>query len=94
MNRKALEALEARAAIHNCEVFHVSGAEARSNRAEAKKYGGKYWRDENQAAIYAGWYFWQCFPGCLPEGAPMGPYSSYSAALAAAEDMGFLGSDA
>ena len=24
----------------------------------------------------AGWYWWACFPGCLPDGDPMGPFAS------------------
>lgn len=83
--------LEALAHEHNCEVFHVSGDEAKRNRAEAKRHGGKYWRDINESAISAGWYYWQCFPGCLPESAPMGPYTSSRAALRDAYDNGFLG---
>lgn len=24
----------------------------------------------------SGWYYWTCFPGCLPEGDPMGPFDT------------------
>jgi hypothetical protein len=24
----------------------------------------------------AGWYFWSCLPGCLPDGPPKGPFTS------------------
>lgn len=31
-----------------------------------------------------GWYWWACFPGCLPDGEPDGPYrTSYLAYVAA-----------
>lgn len=23
-----------------------------------------------------GWYWWACFPGCLPDGPPCGPFDS------------------
>jgi len=23
-----------------------------------------------------GWYYWFCFPGCLPDGEPFGPFNS------------------
>ncbi len=36
----------------------------------------------------AGWYFWFCFPGCLPDSDPMGPYETEQEAIAAAQDMG------
>lgn len=29
----------------------------------------------------AGYYWWACFPGCLPDGEPMGPFDSEDAAL-------------
>lgn len=33
-----------------------------------------------------GWFYWFCFPGCLPEGdgTPSGPFTTYDAAVAAA----------
>ena len=30
-----------------------------------------------------GWYVWACFPGCLPDSAPEGPYESKDAAILA-----------
>jgi len=24
----------------------------------------------------AGWYWWACFPGCLPDGEPRGPFKT------------------
>ena len=32
-----------------------------------------------------GWYFWFCFPGCLPDSDPMGPYASEQLAVDAAK---------
>ena len=29
----------------------------------------------------AGWYWWACFPGCMPDGDPMGPFESEEAAI-------------
>ena len=71
--------LVALAATHNCEVFHVSGADARRNRFEGAEPAN------------AGWHYWQCFPGCLPEGDAMGPFPSALAALRDAYDNDFLG---
>jgi hypothetical protein len=28
-----------------------------------------------------GWYWWACFPGCLPDGEPTGPFETESAAI-------------
>jgi hypothetical protein len=41
--------------------------------------------DEN--GIEGGWFFHFCFPGCLPESSPFGPYPSRDAAVSAARDM-------
>lgn len=38
-----------------------------------------------------GWWYWHCFPGCLPDSDPCGPFPSEEEALKAArEDAGFL----
>lgn len=29
----------------------------------------------------AGWYWWTCFPGCLPEGDAVGPFKTEAEAL-------------
>lgn len=31
----------------------------------------------------AGWYWWFCFPGCLPDSEPSGPFKTENAALTA-----------
>ena len=38
--------------------------------------------------IQGGWFYWYCFPGCLPDSDPIGPFASDSEARKAAqEDM-------
>lgn len=29
----------------------------------------------------SGWYWWACFPGCLPEGEPNGPFATKEEAI-------------
>lgn len=36
---------------------------------------------EREAAELAGYYWWTCFPGCLPEGDPMGPFKTEAEAI-------------
>jgi hypothetical protein len=36
--------------------------------------------------ITGGWFYWYCFPGCMPEGDAMGPYDTHAEALAAAQE--------
>lgn len=33
-----------------------------------------------------GWYWWSCFPGCLPDGDPIGPFATEAEALADAQE--------
>lgn len=33
-----------------------------------------------------GWYWWSCFPGCLPDSEPVGPFDTEDEALADARD--------
>lgn len=40
---------------------------------------------------HAGWYYWFCFPGCLPDGEPIGPFDSEQAAIDDCRD--FAGGD-
>ena len=32
-----------------------------------------------------GWYYWFCFPGCLPDSSPQGPFTTEAEALADAQ---------
>lgn len=34
-----------------------------------------------------GWYYWPCFPGCLPDGDPVGPFETEAEAIADARNM-------
>ena len=39
-----------------------------------------------EECIEGGWFYWFCFPGCMPEGDAMGPYATQAEALAAARE--------
>lgn len=32
--------------------------------------------DDEGNEFEVGWYWWACFPGCLPDGDPIGPFTS------------------
>ena len=32
------------------------------------------------------WYWWSCFPGCLPDSDPVGPFDTEQAAIDDAQD--------
>ena len=51
----------------------------------------RYWpegeeEEDVDADELSGWYYWPCFPGCLPDSDPIGPYKTESEALEAARD--------
>ena len=37
---------------------------------------------QEDAPLEPGWYYWVCFPGCLPDSEPMGPFATEDDALA------------
>ena len=65
-------------ALSDAEVFQVSHFVASYNRANA---------DHNEYALTEpGCYWHSCFPGCLPDGEPMGPFESKEEAIADARN--------
>jgi hypothetical protein len=42
--------------------------------------------DSSHAANHVGWYWQSCFPGCLPDGEPNGPFATEEEALADARN--------
>ena len=41
--------------------------------------------DQEDGPLATGWYWWPCFPGCLPDSDPIGPFDSEDEALADAQ---------
>lgn len=39
----------------------------------------------DREAITGGWFWWSCFPGCLPDSCANGPFPSHAEALADAQ---------
>jgi hypothetical protein len=40
-----------------------------------------------ELGITGGWFWWSCFPGCLPDSFPNGPFATRAEALADAQDI-------
>lgn len=49
--------------------------------------GGEEYTDDELESINkpSGWYWWTCFPGCLPDGDAIGPFDTEAEALANAQ---------
>ena len=41
-----------------------------------------FWSDESEPGLFGktddqrGWFWWSCYPGCLPDSDPVGPFES------------------
>jgi hypothetical protein len=46
---------------------------------------GDCWSDSDGNPMPAGWYWWACFPGCMPDGEPNGPFDTEEQAEADAK---------
>jgi len=60
-------------ALPDVEVFEVDATMIR------------YSPPEGWQGYEPGWYWQSCFPGCLPDGEPMGPFASEAEATADAQ---------
>ena len=66
-------------ALPDCEVFYADA--------------GELGEDGDGDPRLAGWYWWSCFPGCMPDGDPCGPFETEAEALEDARDFGDLCDD-
>jgi len=72
-------------ALPDLEVFYLSHDEARQYA-----HCGDEPRDDDDPENLAGWYYWWCLPGCLPDSDLYGPFASERAAVRdARENAGF-----
>jgi hypothetical protein len=81
--------------LPNIEVFFVDRDEFIEAEAGTWMYEEMMAKMEEQGALFdpddvasdlAGWYYWFCLPGCMPDSDAFGPYDSEEAALEAARE--------
>ena len=65
-------------ALPDVEVFYMTAN-------EALEHFGDDTEDGLPGPELAGWYWWTCFPGCLPDSEPVGPFATEDEALADAQ---------
>lgn len=68
--------------LPNVEVFYVSKRDIASGNFPLTLSDD----DPEPEDFRAGWYYWFCFPGCLPDSDPVGPFASEQEAIAAAQE--------
>lgn len=64
--------------------FTAAAAEAVVRYTEDKPYGSfeVFWSDgysdeaSDKGVNAPGWYWWACFPGCMPDGDAVGPFNT------------------
>lgn len=61
--------------IANIEIFMMTAEDILSYGEDSCWYS-----EDDEAYLRPGWYWWYCWPGCLPDSDPRGPYSSYAEA--------------
>ena len=69
--------------LPNVELFYVS----RPSDFDGLAYIGEMIVDDTQTddPLVTGWYYWHCFPGCLPDSDPIGPFETEAEALSDAQ---------
>jgi len=71
-------------AIPNAEVFYVDDRTAKLSRERT---------DLSEGLDEPGWYYWPCFPGCLPDGPASGPFDTEQLAIEACQSDELESSD-
>lgn len=46
-----------------------------------------FYDDGTETDMQAGYYWWACFPGCMPDGDPIGPFETEDEAIDNANDF-------
>jgi hypothetical protein len=74
-------------ALPNAEVFHLAASDF-ADSAEGTWMREAMAEPDADAGSMAGWYWWACLPGCLPDTEPTGPFETEAEALADAQEYG------
>jgi hypothetical protein len=72
-------------ALPDVEVFYLSKLELAYCQRDVWYSIHNFGDDANLSEI--GWYWWSCFPGCLPDSEPFGPFATEAEALADAQEV-------
>lgn len=67
-------------ALPDVEVFYMDDSDCEECNTEDTAVG------LTERPYTPGWYYWYCFPGCLPDSDPIGPFDTEDEAIADAQD--------
>jgi hypothetical protein len=77
-------------ALPDVETFfhqHAKRERGMLNAGEKARQYGECLVDDDGECLGTGWYFQFCFPGCLPESDPYGPYATEALAIDAMHEQ-------
>jgi len=69
-------------ALPDVETFYVTESESRANACVLAERMAEGRLRDGDRAWQRGWYWQACFPGCLPDSEPFGPFETEAEALA------------
>lgn len=75
--------------LPDCEVFYMSADDfinADKGTWMFDLMQDSHLSPQETAEGLSGWYWWACFPGCLPDSEPNGPHASEQEAIDAAQE--------
>ena len=61
--------------LPDAEVFYRELAENTSDTV--------FWNEDDNEPYGAGFYYWFCLPGCMPDSSPIGPFKTEAEAIEA-----------
>jgi len=75
-------------ALPDGETFYVGTLRPEDWRKPLECHVCNDWAHDRETphSQHVGWYYWSCFPGCLPDGDPIGPFDTEEDALADARE--------
>lgn len=77
-------------ALPNVEVFYMGNDEIMEDLKQGDTWINTLWADYSGSTkefieVHTGFYYWDCFPGCLPDSDPIGPFETKEQALSDAQ---------
>ena len=73
-------------ALPDIETFYMDIRDFQDADRDIWMYDRLVETDGDYPAILVGWYWQACFPGCLPDSDPMGPFDTEADAVADAQE--------
>lgn len=62
--------------------YHNYAGEPHGSFETFQVHEGEEFDDGGDGLLDEGWYYWACFPGCMPDGNPTGPFETEAEAIA------------